>query len=201
MTKKILTSAFAAALSLGSFATAQTSAVGVAPADDPDAKYAATLLKPGTAAPDFALATPSGDTLHLADFRGHYVVLDFWASWCPDCRRDAPTIVQLHKQYAERGVKFLGVSFDTDREAWTKAIADFGITYSQVSPLQKWKTTDIYRAYGVEWIPSLYLIDPEGRVALATVVSSKIADALARLSPTCPEEGEAPAADIRGGEL
>lgn len=194
MTKKLLTSAFAAALTLGHFATAQTATTNLQPADDPDAQYAATLLKPGTTAPDFALATPTGDTLRLTDFRGHYVVLDFWASWCPDCRRDAPAIVALHSQYAERGIQFLGVSFDTDRAAWTKAIADLNIQYAQVSPLQKWKTTDIYRTYGVEWIPSLYLIDPEGRVALATVVSSKIADALVRLSPTCPEEGEAPAA-------
>lgn len=192
MTKKILTTAFAAALSLGHFATAQTSAAGLQPAEDPDAKYAATLLKHGVEAPDFALATPTGDTLRFSTFRGRYVVLDFWASWCPDCRRDAPTIVQLHRQYAERGVQFLGISFDTDSTAWTKAIADFNITYAQVSPLRKWKTTDIYRAYGVEWIPSLYLIDPEGRVVLSTVVSSKIAAALARLSPTCPEQGEAP---------
>ena len=57
---------------------------------DDDAKYATELLKPGTEAPDFALATPDGKTVKLSDMRGKYVVLDFWASWCPDCRKDLP---------------------------------------------------------------------------------------------------------------
>lgn len=157
------------------------------PEEDPDTKYAVSLLKPGTTAPDFALPTPKGDTLRLSDFRGRYVVLDFWTSWCPDCRKDAPRIVQLQQMYAERGMAFIGVSFDTDSAAWSKAIADFNIAYPQVSPLRKWKTTDIYRAYGVEWIPSLYVIDPTGKVILATVVSEKVADTLARISPACDE--------------
>ena len=59
---------------------------------DDDAKYATELLKPGTEAPDFALATPDGKTVKLSDMRGKYVVLDFWASWCPDCRKDLPAL-------------------------------------------------------------------------------------------------------------
>lgn len=177
--------AFIAALLCASTAAAQQPSQKAE--EDLDAKYAATLLRPGTEAPDFALPAINGDTVRLSDFRGRYVVLDFWASWCPDCRKDAPVIAALSKTYAERGVAFVGVSFDTDRAAWQKAIDTYGITYTQVSPLKKWKTTDIYRAYGVEWIPSVYVIDPQGRIVLATVLSSKVADALARLSPCCAE--------------
>ena len=104
---------------------------------DDDAKYATELLKPGTEAPDFALATPDGKTVKLSDMRGKYVVLDFWASWCPDCRKDLPAIAALHNTYAERGVEFIGVSFDDKKENLVKAISDFNIAYTQVSELKK----------------------------------------------------------------
>lgn len=157
---------------------------------DPDTKYATALLKPGSEAPDFALSTPDGKTVRLSDLRGHYVVLDFWASWCPDCRKDAPAIVRLNETYGARGVRFVGVSFDTDRDAWQRAIDRLGITYTQVSELKKWKTTAVSKAYAVQWIPTVYLIDPEGRVLLATVVSDKVAAELAKIFPSCDERTE-----------
>lgn len=161
-----------------------------AQAEDPDAKYATNLLKPGTDAPDFSLAMPQGDMVSLSSLRGHYVVLDFWASWCPDCRKDAPEIVRLYKEYKSRGVEFLGVSFDTDKAAWTAALEKLGIEYTQVSELKKWKTTEVSKAYAVQWIPSIYLIDPQGKVVLGTVVSDKIAAELAKLFPACEETAE-----------
>ncbi len=143
-------------------------------ADDPDTKYATELLKPGTPAPDFALATPDGKTVKLSDYRGKYVVIDFWASWCPDCRKDAPEIVAMHHKYSGDNVAFIGVSFDTDKEAWVKALAKLGIEYTQVSNLKKWKETEVSKAYHLNWIPTLYVIDPDGNVMLGTVVSSKV---------------------------
>lgn len=160
-------------------------------ADDPDLKYATELLKPGTEAPDFALPTPAGDTVSLSSLRGRYVVLDFWASWCPDCRKDAPEIVRLHDMYKDRGVEFVGVSFDTDKNAWTKAVEKLGIKYTQVSQLKKWKTEQLSQDYHVKWIPSIYLIDPQGRVVLATVVSDKIAAELAKVFPACETPADA----------
>lgn len=163
---------------------------GVAPAaaqaaagEDPDVRYGARLLKPGTDAPEFALPTPAGDTVRLSDYRGRYVVVDFWASWCPDCVKDAPAVVRLHDAYAGRGVAFVGVSFDTSTEAWQKAIEKHGITYTQVSPMQKWKESDIAKAYCTDWIPTLYLISPEGKVVMGTVVSEKIDRRLKELLP------------------
>lgn len=154
-------------------------------AQDEDEKYAVDLLKPGTEAPAFTLSTPDGTPVSLADYAGQYVVLDFWASWCPDCVKDAPAIVQLAETYGPRGVHFIGISFDDDKAKWTAAIERFGITYTQVSELRKWKETEISTAYSIKWIPSLYLIGPDGRVVLATVMSEKIAVALAKISPEC----------------
>ena len=104
---------------------------------DFDETYAQELLKPGTPAPDFELQTPEGKTLKFSEFaKGKIVVLDFWASWCPDCRKDLPEIIRLYNQFHEIGVEFLGVSFDTDKEKWTDYIAKSGVPYPQVSELK-----------------------------------------------------------------
>ena len=140
---------------------------------DPDVQYGAQLLKAGSVAPEFRLKGPDGKELALSDFRGKYVVLDFWASWCGDCRRDIPNIKALYEKYSPKGVEFVGVSFDDNAERWQNAIKEFELKYHQVSELKKWKTTDIYAAYGIKWIPTIYIIGPDGKVKLATVLSER----------------------------
>lgn len=154
----------------------------VAPAEDPDTKYAVEMLKPGTAAPDFTLTSLDGKKVSLSDFRGKPVVIDFWASWCPDCRKDAPVMVELHRQFADKGIVFLGVSFDTNRESWAAAVKKYGIEYTQVSNLKKWKETEVSKAYHVNWIPAIYVVDAEGKVVLGTVVSAKLKGVLEKLA-------------------
>ena len=102
------------------------------------------------------------------------MVLDFWASWCPDCRKEAPAVVEMHRQYKDKGIVFIGVSFDNNREAWANAVKKFGIEYTQVGNLQKWKETEISKAYHVNWIPTMYVIDANGKVVLGTVVTEKV---------------------------
>lgn len=142
---------------------------------DLDEKYAAELLKPGTPAPDFKLQTPDGKTIQFSDFaKGKYVVIDFWASWCPDCRKDMPEVIRMYNKWHKMGVEFLGVSFDTDKQKWTDYIAQSGVPYTQVSELKRMNQSDVAKAYGVRWIPSLYLIGPDGKVLVSTVLSYKI---------------------------
>ena len=142
---------------------------------DDDTKYATDLVKPGTPAPDFKLKTPDGKTIQLSKYaKGKTVVLDFWASWCPDCRKDAPEVVRMYEAYRQQGVEFVGISMDTDVEAWKKAIDKFGIKYPQVSELKKFKETDIAKAYGVNWIPSMVVIGEDGKVKLSTVLTYKV---------------------------
>ena len=150
---------------------------------DMDDMYATELLKAGTIAPDFSMKTPDGEIIQLSEYaKGKTIVLDFWASWCPDCRKDAPEVVRLYEKYHQYGIEFIGISMDTDVEAWKKTIEKFGITYPQVSELKKFKETDIAKAYGVKWIPSIVVVGPDGQVKLSTVLTTKLDNYLKELT-------------------
>ena len=149
---------------------------------DMDTKYATELVKAGSVAPDFKMKTPEGKTFRLSSMKGKTVVLDFWASWGPDCRKEAPEVVRLYNEYHPKGIEFVGISMDTDVEAWRKAIAQYGIAYPQVSELRKFKETDIAKAYGVKWIPSMVVVGPDGKVLLSTVLSYKVDKLLKELT-------------------
>ena len=122
-------------------------------------------LQPGSEAPDFEAPDILDNPVKLSDYRGKYVVLDFWATWCKDCRAEMPAVKSLYSVYSPKGVEFLGVSFDTDR----KALLDYGveneIVWMQVCNQIKWTENPISAAYDLKWIPTMFLIDPEGKVA------------------------------------
>lgn len=148
--------------------------------NDLDSVYAQKLLKPGATAPDFILPMPNGYRVQLAEFKGKYVLLDFWASWCPDCRKDIPAVKAMYEKYG-KNVVFIGVSFDTDRDRWAKCVADNGMTWRQVSELKRMREAKIAQTYGVQWIPSMTLVGPDGKVVLSTVVLERMEKALENL--------------------
>jgi thiol-disulfide isomerase/thioredoxin len=111
---------------------------------------------------------------------GEYLVLDFWATWCPDCRADVPAVKELYEKYSDK-VRFVGISFDTDKEALDKYLAENEITWLQLSDFAGKKESSIGENFHVKWIPSMYLIDPEGKVVLGTVMVEKLAAALEKL--------------------
>ena len=131
---------------------------------DADAQYATNMLN-----------------FSLSQLKGKVVVLDFWASWCPDCRKDAPNVVRLYRKYKDKGVVFVGISFDVDRKAWQEAVKKYGMDYVQVSELKKMREAQISKTYGVSWIPSLYVIGRDGKVVLGTVLSAKVEQTLRQL--------------------
>ena len=149
-------------------------------AQDLDSLYARDLLTVGTIAPD--LTDVEGQTIALEKYRGQYVVLDFWASWCPDCRKDMPQMKELYAQYSGKGVQFLGVSFDTTREALDNYLKKEAIAWPQVTELKKMKESKMAQAYHIKWIPSIYVIDPNGKVLLATVEIEKLKTLLGDLA-------------------
>jgi peroxiredoxin len=120
-------------------------------------------LKPGAMAPDFTLPDTLGNAVSLSDFRGRYLLLDFWASWCPDCRRENPKVVEAFKRYGGDRFAILSVSLDRERDPWLAAIANDSLTWTHVCDLKDWKS-DAAVTYAIRWIPTSYIIDPEGRI-------------------------------------
>jgi thiol-disulfide isomerase/thioredoxin len=145
-------------------------------ASDPDSLYAADMLPVGAEAPDFTIDSVNG--IKLSDLRGRYVVLHFWASWCPDCRRDMPRMNELSYVYQSDSVAFIHISYDTDAEAWQRYITDNKMYGLEVSELKKMRDTESYKAYRIHWIPAIYVLNTEGKVLLRTVEVEKLAQRL-----------------------
>jgi thiol-disulfide isomerase/thioredoxin len=118
----------------------------------------------GKMAPDFQLPNPAGTNVSLASFKGKWVLLDFWASWCKPCRAENPLLVQLAKKYGSRGIQFFSVSLDEDRSAWMKAVVADDLNWAHASDLKGWENAAA-RIYGVNAVPCNYLIDPQGKIA------------------------------------
>ena len=114
-------------------------------------------------ATEFSMADVNGQQIALSSFRGRYVLLDFWASWCQPCRLDNPNIVRVFNKNKNKNFTILGVSLDKDKNAWLKAIQQDGLTWTHVSDLQYWNNAAA-AIYGVQSIPSNFLIDPQGNI-------------------------------------
>jgi peroxiredoxin len=122
-------------------------------------KEASTAI--GVKAKDFSQTDTQGKNVSLADYKGKYVLIDFWASWCGPCRAENPNVVTAYEKYKDKGFDILGVSLDEDREAWLKAIATDKLMWKQVSDLKGWDNA-VSKQYGVESIPANFLLDKEG---------------------------------------
>lgn len=118
----------------------------------------------GKNAPDFAIEAPDSTTHHLSEYTGHgqYVLIDFWASWCGPCISSFPFMKQLYTTYKDCGLIFLGVSCDTNRNAWLKALGKHQLPWMSLrSPSRKGDALDLY---GITGIPAVILIAPDGKV-------------------------------------
>lgn len=119
----------------------------------------------GELAPNFVLPTPDSTWIDLADYRGKYVLLEFWASWCKPCRQMHPHLREIQERYGEGNFKLISVSMDAGpnaRERWVNAIEQDRLTWTQVSELSRNST--IQAAYGFMGVPMSFLIDPDGYI-------------------------------------
>jgi peroxiredoxin len=119
----------------------------------------------GKLAPDFTQNDTLGNPVALKSFRGKYLLIDFWASWCGPCRKENPNVVKAFNKYKDKGFTILGVSLDQPnaKDRWMKAIHDDQLTWTQVSDLQYWKNA-VAVQYGVQAIPQNFLLDREGKI-------------------------------------
>lgn len=115
----------------------------------------------GKKAPAITQLTPEGEPFSLSDLRGKYVLIEFWASWCPDCRRENPKLVKTYAEFKDKNFEILGVSFDRKYEDWVAAIEKDKLSWKHISDLQSWQNA-AGTLYGVRAIPQNILVDPEG---------------------------------------
>lgn len=131
----------------------------------------------GKTAPDFALPDTAGVSVSLSDFRGKYVLLDFWASWCPPCRKENPNVVKAYQDFKDKNFTIIGISLDNNKDKWLKAIADDNLTWTHLSDLKYWDS-EIPALYGVRGIPANVLLDPDGVIIAKNITGEELHDTL-----------------------
>lgn len=117
----------------------------------------------GQIAPDFTIQSIDGKPVKLSDYRGKFVLLDFWASWCGPCRAENPNVVSAYQTYSKRNFTVLGISLDKDKAAWAQAVKQDRLTWQQAGELKDFEGETV-KLYQVEAIPSSFLIDPQGKI-------------------------------------
>jgi peroxiredoxin len=134
----------------------------------------------GSEAIEFTQNDTEGKPVSLSSFRGKYVLIDFWASWCRPCRMENPNVVRAYEQFKSKNFTVLGVSLDRSKDAWIKAIADDKLTWTQVSDLKFW-SNEVAQKYKVQSIPQNYLIGPDGKILAKDLRGEELIQQLSEL--------------------
>lgn len=134
----------------------------------------------GYPANNFTQSTPEGKSVKLSDYKGKYVLIDFWASWCKPCRMENPNVVAAYNRFKDKGFTVLGVSMDSNKEAWINAIRADNLTWQHVSDLKGWGN-EVGIMYGVKGIPQNFLVDREGKIVAKNLRGAELDEKLAEI--------------------
>ena len=145
-------------------------------------------ISTGDTAPAFTAPDTLGTNISLSDYEGKYLVIDFWASWCGDCRREIPELKKVFTEFNEEiigpeqvEVNFLSLSFDHNAESWKSMLRKEQFTWPQISTLEPWKQNPIAKAYKIKWIPTFMVVNPVGKVVGSATTANGLRDILTSL--------------------
>ena len=131
-------------------------------------------------APELTMQDPGGKTISISQFKGKYVLVDFWASWCGPCRQENPNVVAAYNKFKDKNFEILGVSLDQNKKLWLEAIKKDNLTWPQMSDLKFWNSAAV-EVYGFEGIPFNVLIDPAGKIIAQGLRGEDLENKLAEL--------------------
>jgi peroxiredoxin len=140
------------------------------------------LTSVGSAAPEFSNKDANGKSISLSSFKGNYVLVDFWASWCGPCRRENPALVKAYQRFHNKGFNIFGVSLDDTKADWLAAIKKDGLNWTQVSELKGWDA-DVVSQYGIKAIPMNFLLDKNGVIIARGLHGDELDLTLQKLLP------------------
>ncbi|SER87940.1 TlpA disulfide reductase family protein [Pedobacter rhizosphaerae] len=129
---------------------------------------------------DFTQNYLNGVPVNFSDFKGKYLLIDFWASWCGPCRAENPNVLKAYRRYKTKNFTIIGVSLDDNKENWQKAILEDKMPWLQVSDLKGFKN-EIASYYGIMSIPTTFLLDPEGKIIAKNLRGESLHQKLAEL--------------------